>query len=126
RDLARLDRGLRALLPARVDELVARQVRREDPSAELATLPALVGLEEGHPAGVDVDLLARLPVGDRDRRCTLPEAELGDSEPVQRRVRDVDAPAVQQPSDLREPDASCEQLLDRIALGLALQPGITV
>src|SRR5678815_2806887 len=40
RDLARLDRGLRALLPARVDELVPRQVRREDPRAELATLPA--------------------------------------------------------------------------------------
>src|ERR1041384_2789282 len=42
RDFARLDRRLRALGPARIDELVARDVRREDPRAELATPTVLV------------------------------------------------------------------------------------
>src|SRR4051812_15405591 len=79
-------RRLSALRPARVDELVARYARRENPRAELATPPVLIRLGQRHPTRVDVDLLAGLAVSDRDRRTTLAEAELGDREPVQRRV----------------------------------------
>src|SRR6185369_12896996 len=75
RGLARLERGRRRLLPARIDEPVTRHMRREDPRAEPATPAALVGLEQRHPARVDVDLLAGLAVGDRDRRGALTEAE---------------------------------------------------
>ena len=119
RDFARLDRRLCALRPARIDEPVARYVRREDPRPELATPAMLVGLEQRHPARVDVDLLAGFAVGDRDRWTTLTEAELGDREPMQRRVRHVDAAPVQQSPDLREPDPGRDQLLDRVMLGLA-------
>jgi hypothetical protein len=45
---------------------------------------------------------------------------------MQRRVRHVDAAAMQQPLDLRQPHVIREQLLDRVALGLALLPAIAV
>jgi hypothetical protein len=38
---------------------------------------------------------------------------------MQRRVRHIDAAPVQQSPDLREPDPGRDQLLDRVALGLA-------
>jgi hypothetical protein len=86
----------------------------------------LVGLEQDHPARVDLQLLAGLAVRDRHRRRRSPEAQLRRREAVQRRVRHQDAAALEQPPHLRQPDITIEQLLDGLAFGLALLPCLAV
>ena len=88
--------------------------------------PRSSGSEQRHPTRVDVHLLAWLAVSHRNRRRSLTESELADGEPVERRVRHVDATAVQQPLDLRKPHALEQQPLDLGALGLAPLPTVAV
>ncbi len=95
-----------------VDSHLNRHRGVRDPGAEATAFAVLVGLEQGHPPGVDVDLLAGLAVGDREGRSTLAEPELGHREPVQRRVRDVDAFAMQEP-----PPAALVRVLRPIGSG---------
>src|SRR5713101_6828971 len=58
RRLARGDRRARCLLEANVHVAVPRAHRGEDPGAEAATLAEQVRLQERHPAGVELQLLA--------------------------------------------------------------------
>ena len=94
-DFARLDGHLSGFAKAGIDEAVAREDGGEDPGAEAAPTPALIGLEQSHPTGVELEFLAGLPVGHGDGGGVTPEAELGDGKAVQRRVRDVYALATQ-------------------------------
>ena len=55
-----------------------------------------------------------------------PEVELGDGEPMQRRVRDLDPAAAHQPTHLRETNLLLEEPLDLGALRLALLPAVAV
>lgn len=68
RRLASRDRFHRRLLLRRPDESIARNVRREDPRSHLATLALRIRREREHPAGIHLQLLARLAVEHRHRR----------------------------------------------------------
>ena len=117
----------------RVDEAVARHVRREDEGLLAPAYALVVGLQAQHPARVDLQLVARLAVGDRrlavgDRHGggLAAKAELLDGEPVQRRVRHLNALACQQPKDLGQPQIILEVLLDERSLCFAGPPRIAV
>jgi len=98
--LAGGDRRARRLLEAGVDEAVARAHRSEDPGAEATAFAEQVRLQESHPTGVELHLRARPTVGHRHRGCGASEIQLCDGEAVQRRVRDLDATAQEQPLHL--------------------------
>jgi hypothetical protein len=78
------------------------------------------------PTGIDVDLLARLAVGNGDRRCMAPKVELSDGESMQPRVRNLDPAAMQQPANLGQANLLLDQSLDLGALGPARLPAIAV
>jgi hypothetical protein len=116
--LAGGDRLRRGLLLDRVDEAVARHVRREDESLLAPAYALVVGLQAQHPACVDLQLVARLAVGDRDGGSLAAKAELLHSETVQRRVRHLNALACQQPKDLGQPQTvplRCSSMNERSA-----------
>ncbi len=125
---ALFDRGIRALAPAGVDELVARDMRCEDPRAELPSAAPLVGLGQRHPARVDVNLLSRLAIGYRNRRRSLTEPETrrrrtgGASRMARRRRRAIGTAAG--PSTASRAGATTAQ--SPRALGLAQLPAVAV
>jgi transposase len=123
--LARLDRRVGGLLEAGVDEAMTGADGGEDPGPEAAALGRAVGFYPPHPAGIELDFLAGLAVGHRDRRGAAPEAELGDVEAVQRSVGDHDVVATaQELADLGEPHPLGEQGHEEDAVLLAQRPRV--
>jgi len=84
-------------------------------------MAGVVSPQPADPAGVELRLLPKAAVGDRNRRRTTAEAELLDREAVQRGVADVHLAALQQPPDLRQPYAMAEVRLDDTTLGSTRQ-----
>src|ERR1700730_2290387 len=119
RCLARGDRRACRLLEADVRVAMSRANRSEDPCAEATPLAEEIRLEQRHPAGVELQLLAGGAVGDGDRRRGAAERQLRDGEAVQRRVGHGDAPAQEQPPHFVELDVMTEVLRDEVALSLA-------
>src|SRR6266446_233157 len=115
-------RGLGGLGEDRPHEAVARADGGEDPRPEAAPLAEEIRREERHPAGIQLDLLAGAAVGDGYARRGAAEAQFGDGEAVQRRVRDLDALPREEPARLREPHALRQQPPDRGALLFAAGP----
>ncbi len=122
--LARFDRARRRLSEAGIDEPIARHMGREDPGAQPAASAPQIGLEVMHPAGVDLELVAGLAIGDRDRGGRTAEAELSDREAPQRRIGQLDTAPSQQPTDLRKSDAALQARRDELALPGAHLPGL--
>ena len=123
RRFARFDGAGRRFLEGGIDEAVARAHRREDPGAK----PPAFALGQGEPADparIDLHFLARLAIQHRDRRRGLAKLQLEDREPMQRRIRDLDAVAHEQLPDLREPHAVAEPALDGRALLDARRPAV--
>src|SRR5205814_4896249 len=89
RGLARLNGARRGLVERRIDKPIPRPDGREDPRAKAALLAG--ERQPADPARVDLELLTRRAIDDRDRRRRAAEIELDDREAVQRRVRDHDA-----------------------------------
>src|SRR5215472_18739853 len=87
--------------------------------------PALRSVfEQAHPAEVELQLLARLAVGHRDRLPQLPcELQLGHAEGVQRLVGHKYPPASQQAVQLGQPQARLQPLLQELPLPVQLLPG---
>src|SRR6185312_7008585 len=89
-----------------------------------SSLTQRVRLQISHPTGVHLQLLTGRTVCDRNGRGGATEAELGDSEPMESRVRNLYALAQQELAQLRQPQSLCEQLFDPIAMRLAALPRI--
>src|SRR5512146_3095701 len=81
-----------------------------------------ISLEPADAAGVELYLLPRAAVGDRDRRRSPAKSEFLDREAVQRGVADLHLAALQQPPHLRQPYSVAEVRLDEAALGAAQLP----
>ena len=64
-------------------------------------------------------LLARVAVEDGNRRRGAPEVQLGDGEPMQRRIRDRCATPHEQLPDLGELEPCCKLLPNEVAVRLA-------
>jgi len=103
-----LDHGLEGLAEGQPDERVAAVRRGEHEAVHDAPVAdGRIG-QESQAAEVDLQLVARLPVGDPDGRRPATDAELVGAEPVERPVRD-DAPlAGEQGLDLGEPQTVLE------------------
>ena len=121
-----LDRRLGGFAEHRVDEPVAGQNRREDPRPEAPTSALRVGRQMRHPAGVELDLLARATVGEWDRRRGTPPAELLQGEAPQRGVTDRHALAPEQRADLGQPHVGAHEPLDDPAVGRARGPAVAM
>jgi len=124
--LACLDRALCGLTQARPHETMPRAHRGEDPRSRAAALAVGPGLQPQHPAGVELHFLAGPAVGDRDGRRRAPEAQLGDREAVQRRVRHLDALAQKEPPHLRQLHVCAHLLVDEHPLLDAAGPAVAV
>jgi hypothetical protein len=77
-----------------------------------------------HDSDVDLQLLARLAVGDRDRYPSFAEAELADGVAVKRRVRDRVTIAREELAHLRELHSSGDECFDLLAQCDATLPRI--
>ena len=76
--------------------------------------------EPADPPGVDLELLPRLAIDDRDRRGGLAKLQLEHCEAIQRRIRDPDALPREQFPNLRQPEPVGQPAANRIALRLTL------
>ena len=74
------------------------------------------------PAGIELQLLAGLAVGDGIVGAVWPNSQLDDGKPMQRGIRQVDALAGQQLANLRQPQAVCRASRDRVLLRATPSP----
>ena len=117
---ASMARG-RRLLERGIDKAMARADRRKDPGAE--ALPAQQGGgQPADPAGIDLQLLPGLAIGDGNRRGGLAKVQLDHGEAMERRIRNVDALPDEQLPNLGQPQPVAEPPLDGRALRLAGAP----
>ena len=125
-DLARLD-GVGGLLREdRVYEAVPRENRGEDERFEVATLTVFAGLQQSHPAGIELELLAGPTVSDRDGEPAFAEPKFRDGEAVQGRVTDIDPLPQKKFARLGQPDAILDEAGDLLPVLLADRPSFPV
>ena len=125
RGFARLDRAGGGFLERRVHEAMPRAHGGEDPRAKPTTLPRdLREREPPHPGGVDLQLLPRRPIEDRDRRRRAAKVQLQDGEPMERRVRNDDGLPRQEFANLREAQSVLQPPFDGRALGHTMRPAV--
>lgn len=93
---------------ASIESLRFRQYPRAKP-----TPCAVQEREPADPLRIDLQLVAGLPVEDRDRRRGLAKLQFEDGEPVQRGIRDQYTLPREQFANLRQTQAIAQPALDR-------------
>src|SRR6185295_7748493 len=112
----------RRLLERRIDKPIPRADGGEDPRPKSPLLAR--ERQPPDPARIDLQLLARGAVDDRDRRGRATEIELDDGEAMERGVRDRHALAREQLANLRQANALLQPLLNRDSLLAAAGPAV--